>query len=216
MPVAFIPLSAEITLKGLNQKILHFYGHPGAERASTSRLGTLAVDCVGSYETQLIVIDDLHFIDFRHRHGMEVSNHLKGLANEMAVTFVYVGVRLREKRFFDEGLIGEDAAFAQTSRRATRAEVAPFTITTDAGLRAWTSLLTALEAHLLLADAVPGMLTDHAKLLHRRTQGRIGSLTTLLDRACYLAIHTGVEAVTLEVLDAVTLDNAAELAHRDG
>ena len=60
------------------------------------------------------------------------------------------------------------------------------------------------------------MLTDHAKLLHQRTQGRIGSLTTLLERACYLAIHSGVEALTPEVLDAVTLDNAAELAHRAG
>jgi hypothetical protein len=216
LPVAFIPLSAGITLKGLNQKTLSFYGHPGADRASTSRLAALAVDCVSSCETQLIVIDDLHFIDFKHRHGMEVSNHLKGLANEMAATFVYVGVRLREQRFFDEGLIGEDAAFAQTSRRATRAEVAPFTITTDTGLRAWTSLLTALEAHLLLADATPGMLTTHAKVLHQRTQGRIGSLTTLLERACYLAIHTGVEALTGELIDAVTPDNAAELAHRAG
>jgi hypothetical protein len=26
----------------------------------------------------LIVIDDLHFADFCHRHGQEVSNHLKG------------------------------------------------------------------------------------------------------------------------------------------
>ncbi|GAB96619.1 hypothetical protein BJY21_001184 [Kineosphaera limosa] len=212
LPVAFIPLSAGITLKGLNQKILSFYGHPGADRASTSRLGALAVDCVASCQTQLIIIDDLHFIDFRHRNGMEVSNHLKGLANEMPVTFVYVGVRLREKRFFDEGLIGEDAAFAQTSRRATRVEVAPFTLSSDAGARAWTSLLAALETHLRLADAAPGMLTGQARQLHRRTQGHIGSLTTLLERACYLAITTGVEAITRDILAQVVLDNAAELA----
>lgn len=104
IPVAFIPLDAGITLKGLNRKILAFYGHLGVAGANTSGLGALAVDCVRSCETQIIVIDDLHFIDFRDRHGREVSNHLKGLANEMAVTFIYVGVRLTEKKFFDEGL----------------------------------------------------------------------------------------------------------------
>lgn len=209
LPVAFVPLSAGLTLKGLNQKILAFYGHPAADRASSSRLGALAVDCVASCETQLVVIDDLHFIDFRHRNGQEVSNHLKGLANEMPATFIYVGVRLREKRFFDEGILGPDAAYAQTSRRATRCEVTPFDIGTDAGHRGWTDLLHTLETHIKLADVRPGMLVDHAKLLHRRTQGHIASLTNLIDRACYLAIATGVETITKDLLTATTVDNAA-------
>ncbi|MDZ7885122.1 MAG: ATP-binding protein [Mycobacterium sp.] len=212
LPVAFVPLSAGITLKGLNQQILRFYGHPAVDRASTSRLGALAVDCVTTCETRLIVIDDLHFIDFRHRHGAEVSNHLKGLANEMAVTFVYVGVKLREKRFFDEGLIGEQAAYAQTSRRATRCPVAPFAIKTDAGFRSWVSLLRVMEGHLKLADASPGMLVDHAKELHRRTQGRIASLTNLLDRVSYLAITTGVETITDDLISNTTIDNAAQVS----
>ncbi len=209
LPVAFIPLSAGITLKGLNQKILAFYGHPAANRATSTRLGALAVDCVASCETQLVVIDDLHFIGFRHRNGQEVSNHLKGLANEMPVTFIYVGVRLREKRFFDEGILGPDAAYAQTSRRATRCEVAPFDITTDTGMRGWTDLLRALEGHILLADSRPGMVTDHAKELHRRTQGHIASLANLIDRACYLAITTGVETITADLLHVTASDNAA-------
>jgi len=212
LPVAFVPLSAGITLKGLNQQILRFYGHPAVDRASTSKLGALAVDCVTSCQTRLIVIDDLHFIDFRHRHGSEVSNHLKGLANEMAVTFIYVGVKLREKRFFDEGLMGEQAAYAQTSRRATRCPVEPFAIDTDAGSRGWVSLLRVLESHIKLADAKPGMLVDHATELRRRTQGRIASLTNLLDRVSYLAITTGVEAITDDLIAGTTIDNAAQVS----
>jgi len=203
-----------MTLKGLNQKILAFYGHPAATRATSTRLGALAVDCVTSCETQLVVIDGLHFIDFRHRNGMEVSNHLKGLANEMPVTFIYVGVRLREKRFFDEGILGPDAVYAQTSRRATRCEVAPFDITTDTGMRGWTDLLRALEGHLKLADARPGMLTDPARELHRRTQGHIASLTNLVDPACYLAITTGTETITADLLANTTTDNAASTLAR--
>jgi len=160
----------------------------------------------------VIVIDDLHFIDFRHRHGAEVSNHLKGLANEMAATFIYVGVKLREKRFFDEGLIGEQVAYAQTSRRATRCPVAPLAINTDAGFRSWVSLLRVLESHIKLADAKPGMLVDHAKELYRRTQGRIASLTNLVDRVSYLAIASGVEAITDELIANTTIDNAAQVS----
>lgn len=212
VPVAFIPLDASVTLKGLNQKILSFYEHPAAEHATTSRLASRAVDCVRSCETQLIVIDDLHFVDFKHRRGQEVSNHLKGLANEMPATFVYVGVRLNERRFFNEGLLGEDALYAQTSRRATRVPVSAFTTSTDAGAQAWTILLQALEGHLLLLNNEPGMLTRHAKELFRRTQGHMGSLTNLLDRACDFAIESGRETIDSYVLDAITIDNAAELS----
>ncbi len=216
LPVAFVPLAAGTTLKGLNQQLLAFYGHPAAARVTSTRLASLAVDCVISCDTRLIIIDDVHFIDFAHRNGLEVSNHLKSLANEMPVTFIYVGVQLREKRFFDEGRLGEQAGYAQTSRRATRVQVAPFRIDTGPGFRAWVDLLATMETHLLLAQAHPGMLTDHAKELHRRTQGHIGSLTTLIERACALAISSGVEAITGELLAATTIDNAAQSLSRTG
>jgi hypothetical protein len=41
LPVAFVPLSAGMTLKGLNQKILAFYGHPAANRTTSSRLAVM-------------------------------------------------------------------------------------------------------------------------------------------------------------------------------
>lgn len=214
LPVAFVALSANMTLKALNEKILGFYAHPAVGRATSSRLASLAVDCVMSCQTRIVVIDDLHFVDFKHRAGVEVSNHLKWLANEMPVTFVFTGVQLVEKKFFDEGQFGEQAVYAQTSRRATRCPVAPFTLTTDAGARAWTDLLRALESHIVLADAVPGMLTEHAELLFDRTQGHIASLTNLLDRACYLAIRSGTETLNAAVLGQPVIDNAAQTSSR--
>ncbi|MDO5740616.1 MAG: ATP-binding protein [Ornithinimicrobium sp.] len=210
LPVAFVPLAAGVTLKGLNQQILKFYDHPAAERANNrTQLTSLAVDCVTTCQTRLVVIDDLHFIDFRHKNGIEVSNHLKSLANALPVTFLYVGVNLMDKRFFDEGMDGEQAVYAQMSRRATRCPVTPFSIDNDAGARAWSDLLTTLEGHLILADGEPGMLVTQAKELHRRTQGRIASLTNLIDRAAYLAIASGAETINPGVLDSALTDNAA-------
>lgn len=213
LPVAFVPLSAGMTLKGLNQKILEFYGHPAVSRSSTmTSLGGSAVDCVLSCQTRLIVIDDLHFIDFRHRHGIEVSNHLKWLANEMPVTFIYVGIQLAEKRFFDDGLAGEQAVYAQTSRRATRCTLSPFSLDSDAGYELWVKTLRAFEDGIVLADAHRGMLTDQAREIFRRTQGNIASLTNLIDRACYLAIVKGTETIDADIVAAVATDNAATLS----
>lgn len=214
LPVAYVPLTADVTLKGLNRQILRFYGHPTAQAASTTDLTRAVVDSATSCETKLLIIDEVHFVNLRVRNGLDVSNHFKGLANQIPATFVFVGVGLTEKRFFEEGLIGEERAMAQTSRRTTRCTVPAFSISSDAGMRAWTLMLDRLEAHLHLAAHQPGTLATHARLLHERTQGRIASLTTLIDRACYRAIRDGNEALDADILQQVSVDHAAEQARR--
>lgn len=82
----------------------------------------------------------------------------------------------------------------------------PFTIGSDAGMRAWTTVLATLERTASWGNARTGMLTDHARLRHRRTQGRIGSLTNLLERACYRAITEGSETIDENLLGSVAID----------
>lgn len=195
LPVAFVPLPGETTLKGLNKQILKFYRHPAATRSTTTDLSSLVADCVTTCETRLMIIDDLHFVDYSHRDGRSVSNHLKGLANALPLTLMFTGVGLMKRRFFTEGVDGQPE-LAQMARRTTRCPVSPFTIATDAGFRAWVDLLTALQCQLMLADAAPDVLVGHARELFRRTQGRIGSLTDLLEHACQVAIATGIETST--------------------
>ena len=77
--------------------ICEFYGHPGADRANAAQLASLAVDCVLSCESRVGIIDDLHFIDPRRKDGLDVSNHLKWLASELPVTFIYAGVGLADR-----------------------------------------------------------------------------------------------------------------------
>lgn len=209
LPVAFIPLSAGMTLKQLNQKLLRFYDHPAATRASRAELGSLAMDCIHSAETRLIILDDLHFINFNDRTGTNVSNHLKWLSNESAATFVYIGVGLKEKRFFEEGFAG-GAELSQTARRTTSCRVAPFSCSTANGKKAWEALLSTFEQHLKLAEDPTATLSKHSAYLFDRTQGHIASLTNLIDRACALAIDSGTETITYSILEEVIVDNAAE------
>ncbi|MGB3187649.1 MAG: hypothetical protein WBG36_12760 [Ornithinimicrobium sp.] len=71
--------------------ILEFYGHLAARKTSTrAELTSLAVDCVLACHTKLIIIDDLHFVDFRRQNGQALSSHLEGLANHLPVMFLSV------------------------------------------------------------------------------------------------------------------------------
>lgn len=214
VPVVRVGLTSKTTLRTLNRMICAFYAHPGTDRSSAAQLATHAVDCVLSCDTRLVLIDDLHFVNPAHKDGIEVANHLKWLANELPVTFIYVGVGLAERRFFAEGLLGERAALAQTARRWTRLELPPFRITDEQGRQHWQQLLKATERQLVLARAHEGMLLELADYLFARSSGHIGSFITLIVRGCYHAIRTGQERLTAELLDAVRIDEASEQARR--
>jgi hypothetical protein len=212
VPVFRVGLTSNTTLRTLNRMICGFYGHPGTSRASAAQLASYALDCVLSCQTRAGIIDDLHFIDPRRKDGLDVSNHLKWLANELPVTFIYAGVGLAGRGLFAEGLTGENAALAQTGRRWTRLELPPFEIVSDQGRQHWVGLLKATERRLVLARARPGMLTGLAGYLFERTSGHIGSFITLITRGCFRAIRTGEEQLTAPLLDGVRIDEASEQA----
>lgn len=214
VPVFRVGLTSNTTLRTLNRMICEFYGHPGTNKANAAQLASHAVDCVLSCGTRLGIIDNIHFINLRRADGLDVSNHLKWLANELPVTFVYVGVGLAERNVFAEGLAGHNAVLAQTARRWTRLEVPPFEVVSQDGRRHWRSLLKATERQLVLADARPGMLVDLGDYLFERTTGHIGSFITLIVRGCLRAIRTGAEALTVGLLDRVRIDEASEQARR--
>jgi hypothetical protein len=212
LPVFRVGLTSRTTLRTLNRMICEFYGHPGTGRANAAQLATFAVDCVLSCHTRIGIVDDLHFVDISRRDGVEVSNHLKWLSNELPVTFIYAGVGLAERRLFAEGLAGDNAVLAQTARRWTRLELPPFQITTDTGRRHWISLLKATERQLVLVDAHPGMLTGIADYLFARSSGHIGSFIMLIVRGCWKAIRRGEERLTVDLLDTIRIDEASEAA----
>lgn len=205
IPVFRVGLTSNTTLRTLNRMICEFYGHPGAVRGTAAQLASYALDCVLRCETRVGVIDDVHFIDQHSRDGIAVNNHLKWLANELPVTFVYAGVGLSERRFFEEGLSGPSVSLAQTARRWTRLEVEPFSAGTE-----WLALVKAVERQLVLTRARPGQVSSLAEYLFARTGGHIGSLMTLITRGCFKAITTAAEQLSRELFDTIRIDEASE------
>jgi hypothetical protein len=58
----------------------------------------------------------------------------------------------------------------------------------------------------------PGTLLRNAKYLHQRTGGSISTLFQLIRTAAITAIVTNTEAMTRDLLDATSIDHAAETA----
>lgn len=214
-PVCRVGLTGNMGMKDLNRALLEFFAHPG-RRGTTVEFGQRALDCVLTCEVRLLILDDLHFLKWGHRNGIEVSNHLKWIANEFPVTLLMIGVDLAGKGLFSEGSGRGHSALAQTRRRTTRLGMRPFTIDDEPSRREWRRLLLALEQRLVLADAYEGMLADKlSDYLFARSTGHIGSLMTLMARGCQRAIRTGAECLERDVLDAVKNDEASELARRE-
>jgi len=215
IPVCRIGLTANTSMKSLQEAFLEFYGHP-RKSGTTDQLRSAALDCVLSCDTSLVVIDDVHFLDMSRRDGLTVTNHLKSLANDFPVTFLFVGVGLRERGLFCEGMTAADAALAQTGRRWTRLTMDPFEIRTAKGRKEWRTVLLGLERMLVLACKRPGMLADElSDYLFARTTGHIGSLMDLINRGAGRAMRTGEERLTTDLLDRVKIDEAAESARRE-
>ena len=215
-PVCRVGLTGNTTMKDFNLAMLEFFAHPGVTRGTAAQYIRRALDCVLLCDVRLLIVDDLHFLRWRLSSGVEISNHLKYIANEFPVTLLLIGVGLQAGGLLSEGRSYSDAVLAQTGRRTTVLDMRPFLVTTEEGRREWRQLLLAIEERLVLADTTPGMLAEHlSDYLYARSTGHIGSLMTLINRGCQRAVRTGTERLTVSLLDNVKNDAAAEKARQE-
>lgn len=215
-PVCRVGLTGNTGMKEFNRAMLEFFGHPGAKRGTAADYARRALDCVLSCEVRILIIDDLHFLQWRTGSGIAISNHFKYIANEFPVTMIFIGVGLAAHGMFSEGASYQDAVVAQTGRRTTTFGLDSFTISDERGRKQWRLLLQALEQRIVLADRKPGMLADNlCDYLYARSTGHIGSLMTLINRGCQRAVRTGAENLSADLLDRVKNDAAAEKARAE-
>jgi len=215
-PVCRVGLTGNTTMKDFNLAMLEFFAHPGVTRGTAAQYIRRALDCVLLCDVRLLIVDDLHFLRWRLSSGVEISNHLKYIANEFPVTLLLIGVGLQAGGLLSEGRSYSDAVLAQTGRRTTVLVFRPCLVATQEGRREWRQLLLAIEERLVLADTTPGMLAEHlSNYLYARSTGHIGSLMTLINRGCQRAVRTGTERLTVSLLDNVKNDAAAEKARQE-
>jgi hypothetical protein len=148
-----------------------------------------------------------------HREADQDALDLIRSLMSMHVTLVLIGVDipgsglLAEGRPRPHGTQPGDSLATQTRRRFDLAELGPFRYGTPAGITAWVTHLTGLEAQVRLLKARPGMLAEGPmpEYLFRRTSGVVGLLERLIEDGCAAAIATGRENLTTALLDDIDL-----------
>lgn len=207
-PVCRVGMSGDTGIKDFNRAMLAFYNHAGVRRGTTAEFADRALDCVQSCETKLLIVDELHFLKQRTT-SVKISNQFKYISNEFPLTIIFIGIGLRQRGLYSDGTFA-DGILGQSGRRITPLSLREFTLDSPEHRREWRRLLLNIEKQLVLARREHGMLVNHSDLLFERSSGRIGPLTTLVNRACYRAIHTGTERIDGELLRRVRMDAASE------
>lgn len=210
-PVCRVTLSGHPTMRDLNVSLLHYFAHPGTRSGNAADFARRALDTFLACEVRLLIVDDIHFLQWRASDGLKVSNHLKFIANEFPVTLLMVGVDLSSSGLFNEGHPTRGPMLAQTARRTTR-----FTVERFENDRRWRAVIRTIDDALVLTQHEGGLMSDQlSDYLFARTSGHMGSLMTLINRASSRAIRTGVEALTFDVLESTQIDVAAENARTE-
>jgi hypothetical protein len=206
LPVIYVAVPPAATARMLAVEFARFLGLELPARANLTDITNTVCSVAAHTHVDLVLVDEIHNISLATRTGAEVSDQLKYFAERLPATFVYAGVEVEAQGLF------AGARGRQIAGRFTVITAAPFAYGTPDQRRAWQALVATLESTLRLREHAPGTLPAMAEQLYRRTGGMIGSLSQLIRGAAILAIETGTERITEDLLDLVPIDYAAELA----
>jgi len=205
-PVCRVGLTGNTGIRDFMRGILKYYNQPGTKHGSAAEFGDRALDCVLSCQTKLLIVDEVHFL--KRATVVEISNQFKYVSNEFGLTIIFIGIDLKGLGLYSDGRA--NSVLGQSGWRITPLTLRSFDVDTPDHRDEWRRILLAFEQRIVLANKHRGMLLHHKDLLFERTSGRLGPLTTLLNRACYLAIHTGTECLNDSLLRRVRMEAAAD------
>jgi hypothetical protein len=206
VPVAYLTLPGALTPKALAAGIVRFYEGRVRSGQSEEALFAYAIKLAGACRTSLFLIDDIHFLQLRHKGAQAVNNSLKFLASSINATFVYAGIDVKRTGILDEGNSFENLQVSQTQYRFKHYPIGPF----RKGEASLKSVLEEFEKRLVLVKARPNDLVALADYVHERTDGFMGSIVTLLREGATEAIETGVERITQPLLDRIRLPHGVQ------
>ncbi|WP_199514918.1 TniB family NTP-binding protein [Nucisporomicrobium flavum] len=212
-PFVLVGLQSNTTPKNLSLAIAHWFNQPFRSAVTESEATEKVIEILNACGTELIVVDEYHFLNMESKEGKSVNNHIKHLSNYCPATFVFAGHDLRSSGMFLEGFAKRRPT--QTSMRNSYHNIGPFQVNTVAHQRQWASVINEMEHALTLFKHESGSLaTQHWRYMHDRTGGSIASLSELIRLAAGRAIDDGSEKITRNMLDTIEIDVYSMEAYR--
>lgn len=215
IPVAIVTMTSAATPKDLSLSLARFYDIPLPKNTSNitnSDITAAVIEAAEFHHTQLIMVDEAHFIKIKTDAGELANNHFKTLMNATGATFVFAGIDCKSMGLLGEGLEDKHKRKSHIGGRLMYKAVAPMTRDSEV----WKGVLRDLELRLVLGDLPAGRFTEQlSDYLYMRTSGSIGSLMNLIRKAARVAVETGTETIDEELLKGIDIDHNAELRRTD-
>lgn len=210
VPVVVVSLAASTSPKDLSATVAGFIDPRYRESAgkttkaiSEAHIGNELAKLVAMYEAQVIIIDEIHFLNPMTFLGTRTINHLKNLANRMGVTFILVGIST-------DALLGEGLGPGDREASQIEGRFRKLTLERVRHGKAWKQLLLQFEKELLLLRQEENSILTLSDYIYKRTDGYIQSLASLLKLGAIKAIESGKEHLDYADLESIRLDVRGE------
>lgn len=87
-PVVYLSIPSQATPKDLSLLLAQYLACPYRRTTTKNEITARALEVLRLVGTELVIVDDVHFLDLSAREGKLVNDHLKYLANHCPATFV--------------------------------------------------------------------------------------------------------------------------------
>lgn len=204
IPVIYLTAPPKGSPRKLAMEFARFLGLPViGPRHNTIDITSAVCQVLIEARTDLVLVDEIHLMNHATTAGEDLSDHLKYFTEHLPATFVYAGINVEQSGLFT-GIRG-----SQLAGRCILVRTGPFPLNEE-----WRSLIATMEGTLRLHRHEAGTLVRHAKYLHQRTGGMIGSLSHLVRAAAISSILDGNERITRTTVDSVRIDHNSESVAR--
>ncbi|MGP8296386.1 TniB family NTP-binding protein [Streptomyces inhibens] len=169
VPVAYVLVPPGATAKTLITEFARYLGIPTTTRMTQTQITDAVCHTYTQVGVQLVLIDEIHRLNPRTTTGAQTADLLKDLTERLPSTFVYAGINVTDTPLFT-GTRG-----AQLAGRATLITCGPLPAR-HGQTRPFTDVITDIE-NASTSSSTNRRPPPARPYLHRRTAGRIGSLT---------------------------------------
>jgi hypothetical protein len=200
LPVVYTTIASASTTNKLWVRLANFVGARDLRgKNADERLVDLA-HLLRELGTKFVILDDVQRLDTGNRSGAEVADNIKVFAESLDATMIFAGVSLDTAPLFS----GDGGA--QWRKRTRPVYMTNYQYKNTADFNEWQRLIAGFERLLPLPLHEHGLLESNADYLFHRTGGSLAMLADLIKDAAEEAIDQGIEAITLNLLDTISVD----------
>jgi Bacterial TniB protein len=200
LPVIYTTIAAASTTNKLWVRLANFVGARDLRgKNADERLIDLA-HLLRELGTKFVILDDVQRLNTSNRPGAEVADNIKVFAESLDATMIFTGVSLDTAPLFS----GDGGA--QWRKRTRPVYMSNYQHNNATDFDEWQRLIAGFERLLPLPLHEHGLLESNADYLFHRTGGSLATLSDLIKDAAEEAIDQQTEAITLRLLDTISVE----------